>query len=67
MAGTGHVNRRDLYDAFGRLILVILYYTNATPKTTVYRKSTEMARTDNTYCTKAPISLVITTIGGIKS
>ncbi len=46
---------------------MVLYYTNTIPKAIIYRKSAKAARIDSTYYTKAPISLVMAAIGGIKS
>ncbi len=67
VAGTGCASRGDSYDALGGPTLVILYRVSTTPKTAAYGKSVEVARTDNTRCTRAPISLVMTVVGGIKS
>ncbi len=64
---TGCTNRGDIYDAFGRPILVILYHTNAISKAAIYRKSIEVARMDNICYVRMPTSLVTTIMGGIKS
>ncbi len=67
VVGMGCVSRGDIYDVFGGLILVVLYYTNVISKVVICRKSVEVARIDNICCMRVSISLITIAMGRIKS
>ncbi len=66
-ARTEHTSKGDIYDTFGGPILMILYHTNTILKAIVCRKSVGVVKTDNICYMRVPTSLIMTTIGGIKS